>query len=306
MRTSIVTRSVIAVASLAISSAALAITPATATTTPSTASSITRDMVLTHAAHLRHMDETGGSPTFAEQRGLWRLVELACDFEEEGNNWFITATRNAPQSAEGPVDGLMVTARLAEFDDQGNGSERQCTFVALATKDPAAELSGDVSMNLGIVKGGDVPQGTYDTKILTSKASGNVYVTPAFNSSEYVLFGSFTAAGATTRTTSTTTNKTVVTPKSAAVKEAAKKAYDTKLKTARKVYTKALKKAGKSKASKRKKMKAAANKVYNEKKATAKAAYTKAIATTSEIVPTTITHVENGDPFSLNATLRVR
>lgn len=292
MRTSILARSVIAIASLAIGSAALVAAPATA----ATSSGVTREMVLTLTKDVRAAKAANVAYPFMVGRTINRMASRVCDFHFDRGNWHLGWSIEAI-NAGSSVDGVLISIRLSDAadDKQEFPVRRQCTFAALTTTDARFALSGNATITAlsQTPSAGSGPAATLTT--VKSALADDVFVTEPLDGLPPSTFVSatFSSTGNATRPVNVTTNVKVAISKSAAVKKAAKNAYDKKLKTAKKTYTKALKKAGKSK-----KIKAAAKKVYNKKKATAKTAYTKAIATTFKIVPRTIASAENR-PFSV-------
>ncbi len=266
MRKSVLSRSLIAIASLAVASATLAAVPATA----ATASGITRDQVLAATAAARVDNPAIDPGEFAPigSRAIRVLANRACAVDPDSELVYFGSTM--PTQAGDDADGLLVSAVIMDLSDlMGGGPSgpegRLCTFGALATADPSFSLSGTATLN-------------YQTTS-THSLSGDAYVTPARSFKIADLEGieegtlglpSFSASGNATKTTPVK----VSTPKTTKQRQAAKKAYSKALKLAKKSYIKANKKAEDSK-----KKKAAAKKAYSKKKATAKAKYKKATAT---------------------------
>lgn len=295
MRSSFLSRSVIAAASLAIGSAALAATPANAAST----SGITRDMVLTATAGVRAAANTDDGWSFATGRAIDRIVSRACGMEFDSENHLDGVQAN-PVTA-GNVDGIFLSANVHEYNDAGEGSRRQCTFAVLTTTDTNFVLSGNASVSVT-----SQPYSESEvvlplaTTTATPTLAGDVFVTGPIMTPEataVVTAASFSAAGNATRPFTVTTQQKVATPKSKAAKKAAKKSYSKKLKSAKKAYTKAIDKAGKNKSKK-----AAAKKAYAAKRAAAKTAYDAAVAT-SKVITVTTPQAENR-PFSVNAALQ--
>lgn len=290
MRASILSRSVIAIASLALGSAALAATPATAATPPSTS----RDLILSIASDVRAADVAGVEYPIPTFRRINRLIERGCGFELDGLNEIDFALVR-PAEPAGPVaDGLIVMAWLTEYDDGAHETHRTCTFAALATTNAAFSLGGDVELT---IEAYDNDAGTFVPPATTSsRMSGDTFLTPARNlpGPLSLVAASFAATGSATRPFYVTKTEKVPTPKTTKQIKAAKKTYNKKKAAAKKAYNKAVKKAGKSK-----KQKTAALKAHNKKKAAAKVAYKKAIAR-FKIVTTTTGHSETR-PFTLGA-----
>lgn len=286
MRTSVLSRSLIAATGLAVAAATLASVPASA------APGVTRGQVLAAAAAVRADGAaTLGTKSASTNRTLRTLSNQVCAVDHSAEA-VVLPIAIATQAGE-QADGLMVGAVIVDLSviisffnatpepTLGDLSElesempnpdtigRLCVFGALAATDVSSSLSGTATLDL-------LGASSYNL-------SGDVYVTPARNlryselmtllsgssEAEFTL-PSFKATGNATKVTPTK----VSTPKTTKQKKAAKKAYDKALKSAKKSYTKALKKAGDSK-----KKKSAAKKAYSKKKATANAKYRSAIAT---------------------------
>lgn len=268
MNTSIAHRSVVALASLAIGSVVLAATPATA----ATPEGVTRQTVLAAAQEARDGDA---------QSLVDELVLAVCAVKE-GERF----ERNAdPVDRSAAVDGLLVNAQISDGSKEG----RYCVFAALAPTTPSATMSGTVTISdPGVI------EATFSAAqaLQTSDLSGDVFVTEPID----IGAGRLTASASGTVVSASASDTAItrlVTPKTTQQKKAAHKAYDRKVSAAKKVYAKALKKAGSS-ASK----KAAAKKVFRAKKSTALSAYRKATAGTLT-VNSTSTPVTRTTPFEV-------
>lgn len=271
MRSSLLNRSVVAVASLAIGSVALAATPATA----ATPSGITRDMVLTAAAGART-----ATPTAAQSAAITDVLKRGCGIGPEDLSLPLQPKAVA---AGDDADGVVLTAFVYSGPTQG-----LCTIGAFATVDASFQLSGTATITSRAINAADAPR----TTDFSGPLSGDVYVTPRTDPSG--TFATVSAAGNATKTTTTTTTSKVADKKTKAQKKAAKKKYDKRIKAAKKAYKKALVKAKSSKSKK-----AAAKKTYKAKRANAKAIYRKSIAG-FKLVTRTTTNTENR-PFSVTA-----
>lgn len=279
MRSSVLSRSVVAIATLALGSAVLASVPASATTS----ADVTRGQVLNAAQLVRTDPGTGtGNPMEsapATSKALRVLANRACavDHDEE------VAIYNfgLPVAPGGSADGLIVMAQIIDPSEGSLQSGRVCIFGALAAAKGSTTLAGTAKLTTDAAR--------------TYRLSGDVYVTPArsfeFDYSQPeaeppfdVQDLAFTATGTATTLTKVTTTKTIKTPKTKAQKKSAKKKYNQALASAKKSYKKALKKAGSSKSKK-----AAAKKAYSKKKASAKKTYQKRIATSKVTTVTTVT-----------------
>jgi len=270
MRTSLLSRSVIAVATLGIGSAALAVTPATA----ATASGVTRDQVLTVVNGIRAAEASNDYIVPADvSRALRALVYKTCDIvsdEDEG-----AEIRDVqPLTAGDDAQGVLVTARV--YRNFSNTAD--CTFVAVATSDTSSALSGTATVKgtrnlFDEATDSYVPTPVTQTTALSGDAyTSPVIITPSYNN-DYLYDTSAAAAGNATKTTEVAVSKHVKDKKTKSEKKKAKAKYEKKIKSIKKSYAKALDKAGKSKSKK-----AAAKKAYKAKRAAAKAAYKYAIA----------------------------
>jgi hypothetical protein len=280
MRTTILTRSVVALATLAVGSVALAATPANA----AAANGVTRDQVITAVNGVRAADANDTGPSAATSRALKAIVYRGCDVlpdEDESaagiEVWPVTTASHA--------DGLMITAEIS----RGFGNQ-DCTIAAFATADPTFQLSGTVAIS-GAAYGVPAPA---PTVLLSQTLSGDAFVTNALDTATINPSSlRASATGNAVKTTKVATTKKVADKKSTSEKKAAKKAYSKSLTSAKKSYAKALDKAGKSKSKK-----AAAKKAYSKKRTAAKAKYRIAIAD-FRIVKSTTTVTETPRPFSI-------
>ncbi|MBD8608494.1 hypothetical protein IFT73_16680 [Aeromicrobium sp. CFBP 8757] len=257
MRSSLLTRSAVAVASLAIGSVALAAAPASADTTTGTS----REAVLTVADQIRNDNR------FAD--GNLALVEKICGIGEKDGRDIELRTTNQPEG----VDGFIAEAFV---DPADNSPSRTCTFAGFATEKSSSTMSGTATLA--------EQQFSSSAAAPTSHAytlSGDVYVTAPVTDLSYG-YGIATASGNVTVTQAkTTTSSRVVTPKSTERKRAAYKAYNRTIDTAQAKLSKALKKADGNSSKK-----AAARKAYAARKKAAKATLHRALAGTLTIVVT--------------------
>jgi hypothetical protein len=253
MRSSLLSRSVIAAASLAIGSVALAAVPATA----ATPTGVTREAVLSLASAARAgtVDPAAANDVLTKECGL-----------ETGESF---GTTFAPQvttiTPVAVVEGVIVTGTVVVAD----APTRECVVGLVAPKDPNTQLSG--TANLSVTS--PIPPAAAPPQQTT--VSGDVSATTIRDAAPgFIISGaSYAANGSATTTTSVTETVKVKDTKSKAQKKAAKKKYDKRVKAAKKAYKKALGKAGSSKSKK-----SAAKKVYKAKRASAKAKYKRAIA----------------------------
>lgn len=244
MRSSLLTRSAVTVATLAIGSVTLAAAPASADTVGTS-----RLTVLSIADGER----TGGP--FSNDDDVDALVEKVCAIGDAEYYYGISPTYEA-----NGVDGFLVQAavRIGDTDVASN-----CTFAAFAATRPSSTMSGTATISLRepavidaerLVAADAAPRHDF-------ALSGEVYVTAPVDDIGYEDAAIATASGAVTTTeASTSTTSRVVTPKSTERKRAAYKAYNRTLDKAQAKLAKALKKAdGSSK-------KTAARKAYAARK----------------------------------------
>ncbi len=278
MRSTLLSRSVIAVASLAIGSVALAAAPATA----ATPSGITRDAVLTLAAAAR-ADATAASTRAAARDILGRECALTAgeSITTIESGFFVTTVTAVTPSTT--ADGVSISG----FVSSGGTPVRQCVVGVIAPTAPGFALSGQATLSVTTTAAPAQAQSTL---------SGDVSVTAVNNLPNItgVTGSSYSASGATSKTSTVRTSTKVKDRKTTKEKKAAKKKYDKKLKALKKSYKKALGKAGSSKAKKR-----AAQKSYSAKKKTAKATYRYAIAGYKIVTKTK--KVTESRPFSVTA-----
>lgn len=265
MRTSILTRSVISIASLAIGSVALVAAPAVA----SAPSGVTRDLVL--AALHGARDGVEGNPP---ARVLADAVCKPLAGEVRGTTLFRTV------DDPGEVDGILVQA---DYTDSTSESFRLCSFAAFVPTSPYDGLSGTATIGDDLARGESVSS--------QATLSGDVSIVGPV---EGVSRLSVNAEGAVIRTTTSTTDTSrTITPKTTQQKKAAKKTRDRTVSAAKKAYAKAMRKAGSSSAKK-----AAAKRAYVAKKKAANATYRAARAGTLTI-GTTTTATTTSSPFSV-------
>jgi hypothetical protein len=272
MRTSILSRSVIAVATLAVGSAVFAAVPATA----ATQNGVTRQEVLTAAAALRADGATQIDPSASTETALLALARKVCG--PTAQNPYAS-----PVETPGSVDGLTVTSMvdLGTEDEGGFTPFDTCSFTAVATVGAGTTFSGESrvytnSFN-GIIGGGPIITAqagpSYSDTIY--QLSDDVFVSPPQTISNGLTFAGFDANGLVKSPTSkrVLTSVKIADKKSKAEKRAAKKAYVKRIKVIKKSYAKAKRKAGKSA-----EKKAIARMKYVTRRATTKSAYAYAVA----------------------------
>lgn len=259
MRTSILSRSVIAVATLAVGSAVFAAVPATA----ATYNGITRTEVLAATNEARAAFMSEGDPTTP---AVTALAAKACGVPAAQVRFALPSPVQTPDS----VDGLSVSAFLQVAPtDQENSFDRSCTFSAIAALGAKTTLAGEAV----VITDSFNSEATTTTE--TYALSGDVFASPAVLSSDSFNGTTIAASGIATGAPSAAvlTKVKKFDKKSKADKRAAKKAYSKRLKAIKKVYKKALKKAGSSQSKK-----AMAKNTYKARRSSAKQAYRYAIA----------------------------
>jgi mRNA-degrading endonuclease RelE of RelBE toxin-antitoxin system len=279
MRTTVLSRSVVAVASLAIGSAALAAVPATA----ATPSGVTRDQVLAATNGLRAAISSGNDVTPATIKALRAIVYRACAVNSDDGE-LLYAVDGRPTGAGASADGL---AAYGQIYNAADGTVRQCAVGAVASTTTTHVLSGTVSLSAKVDPGAQ-------NRVVATALSGDVAVTApiiAAGSETFTGDPALTASGAATQTIKVPA-KTVKDKKTSKEKKAAKKKYAKKLASLKKSYDKAVKRAGSSKS-----RKAAAKKTYTAKKKAAKATYRYAIANYRIVKKATTT--QDVRPFSI-------
>jgi hypothetical protein len=250
MHTSILTRTVISVASLAIGSVALAAAPASA----DTPAGITREAVLKVASDARFVGGPFGSELDPAAQAL---VEKVCGLPSSAK----AQVRLDPGTDQDGVDGFLARAVVEGTEETAS---RTCTFAAFATSEPFSSMSGTANIS---AQQPDLIEFRAAAPSHDYALSGDVYVTAPVDDIGFNDFADATASGTVTRTEAArTTTSRVITPKTTARKAAARKAYQRTIDKAQAKLAKALKKAGNSSSKK-----AAARKTYAARKKAAKA-----------------------------------
>jgi hypothetical protein len=280
MRTTFLSRSIIASAALAVGAAALAAVPATA----ATPSGITREMVLTAADGIRAAYSSGDAPSLATTKAVRAIVHRACAVDADGGELIDQGSLTGlPVQAGGSADGLAAGAQIFNVLTE---TSRSCIVGVVTSTTPGYDLSGTATLSATASPGNQV-------RTVTTPLSGDVSTTaPLVNGAGgFSGMATFTTSGAATRTTAVPA-KTVKDKKTKAEKKAAKKKYAKRLVAAKKAYAKALKRAGGS-TTKR----AAAKKAYSAARRSAKAKYRYATADYRIVKKATTT--TDSRPFSL-------
>lgn len=192
---------------------------------------------------------------------------------------------NIVDSGRGPFSALVSSD--INVDDNTASYEQTCNFaLILAADDDATTFDG--SYTFSALGGTPAP-------VVSGPVSGDVVTTsPVFTTVDEYAEARLAASGTTSTLSPAqrTVVDTVVTPRSAQAKKAAKKKYATSVKAAKKKYAK----AGKTKKAK---------KVLTRQTAAAKRAYRKAIAPTTTRINRVESYVAR-TPWSINGTLDER
>jgi hypothetical protein len=286
MRRSILSRSVVGIATLAIGSIALAATPATAAT-----AGVSRDQVLTAVDGVRTSQSTQSQLSVPASKALRAIVNQGCDVSAaDGDS--VRLGDLFPTNAGDDADGLLMRVVV---DNDFDNSSRNCTIAAFASTAPTFTLSGTATITGARYNPTIPPLGEYDppSTLLSQQMSGDAFVTDAVDNTGVDAFSlSAAASGNAAKTTTTTTSVKVKDKKSRAEKKKARASYVKRIKTAKKSYATALDKAGSSKS-----RRAAAKTAYKARRAAAKAAFRYAVAGHRLVRKTTST-TENR-PFSV-------
>lgn len=280
MRTSVLSRSIVAAAALAAGSTALAAVPATA----ATPSGITRDMVVTAANGIRASYSSTDDPSAATITAVRAIVNRACAVDADAGEFVDkNSLIGVPGQAGGSADGLAAGAQIINVLTD---TARSCIVGVVTSTTPGYDLSGSATISVTVTPG-NTP------RTVTTALSGDVATTTPIltGSGEFGNTVTFSASGAASRTTSVPA-KTVKDTKSKAEKKAAKKKYEKRLKAAKKAYAKALDKAGSSKTKK-----ATAKTTYSAARRTAKAKYR--YATADYRIVKKATKTTDARPFNL-------
>lgn len=258
MRSSLLCRSVVAVASLAVGSAVLAVVPAGA----AAPAGLTRAMVLTAADSARRAVAQGTPPDQAGTDAASLIAFFGCNLDVNETVLFAAAK---PVVTPGSADGVVVSAVLV---NSATSSGRYCYVSAVVTRTAGSRLSGTSTMRI------DPSTANTPDRVVQTALSGDVSVSaPVYVPQPANTPTTLTAQGSALRPYTAVETIKVADKKTRSQKKRAKKTYEKRLKAAKKTYRKALKKAGRSATKK-----AAAQKSYSATKKAAKARYRYAIA----------------------------
>lgn len=299
MRTSILSRSTVAAAALAIGSITLAAAPATA----DTPSGIDRASIVSVLDAARD-NQSNGNYTEADQAALDKLTEKACGYTTTDALYPHGAYFNFFKRNSG-ADGAIVSVELHENVEGGGYTHRWCTFGVVVTVDKDAKLSGQATLTLTPRPAdteGPVFEAAAADDSTTGQLTGNAFVSADITRSDSDYYNNysaidFTAAGAATTSKSATDQRKIWDHKSKVEKKAAKVKYDKRIAKAKKAYAKALDQAGSNSAKK-----AAAKKAYLAKRAETKTKYDYAVWNYRYVTNTKT--VTQSTPFNLTASAR--
>ncbi|MBD8608496.1 hypothetical protein IFT73_16690 [Aeromicrobium sp. CFBP 8757] len=300
MRTSILSRAAVAVATLAIGSVTLAAAPATA----ATPAGIDRASIVSVLDAARSYQSNGGGYTEAEQAALDKLTETVCGYTTTNDLYPHGAYFNFFKQNSG-ADGAIVSVELHENIEGGDYTHRYCNFGLVVTADKDAKLSGQATLTLtprpADTEGPIIANAAADDST-TGQLSGNAFVSTSITRDENEFFSNysavdFTAAGAATTSKTVTDQRKIWDHKSKVEKRAAKAKYDKRIAKAKKAYAKALDRAGSNSAKK-----AAAKKAYLAKRAETKVKYDYAVWNYRYVTNTKT--VTQSTPFNLTASGR--
>ena len=313
MRTSLLSRSVVALATLGISSAALAAVPASA----ASPAAVTRQQVLAVMDAFRN--EAAGNWDDLEglksaQRALFGITSTVCGVQIDAEQYDYYRGEARPILAK-QAEGLLVSIDVSQFSDDQSAGYRLCSFAVLAASEDGATLGGQATIGyVPVPPAPPTPPGEEDPSEqpapvappapVTTTLSGDVFTAPVLNFSSEDQFDwigvSFAADGTATTKTPALVTKKVWDKKSTSEKKAAKKKYVKRLKAAKATYKRAL---GKAKGDTSKK--AAAKQAYRKQRADATTKYKYAIwnyryvkvsDTRTDIRPFTVRARTGGNP----------
>jgi hypothetical protein len=268
MRSSFLSRSVLAAAALAVGGA-LAAPPAGA----ATPSGVTASTVVSAALLTRAGPPPGSSELAPEAlRATEDILLRSCDLKpgETVDDFFAE-----PVQTGNLTDGLLAAAFI---DDTVADTSRICLVGATAVKNASSTLSGTATLTADVVRGSDeTPSPTTATSVL----SGDVVVTGPISvpDTDTIERAMFTATGSTVE--QATQTYTIHLKKTVREKRHAKRLYTNSVKKALKTYQKAIKKAGTSTTRKK-----AAKKAYTARKKVASAKYKKYVASRKTVTRT--------------------
>lgn len=271
MSISFLTRSAVAVASLAIGSAVLAAAPASA----AGSTDVTRGEILEAYASRGFLAE----PTDADLL----LVQKVCGDAVPSDDYYSMT----PNQTSSGVDGVLVQAYVP---GEGEAPPTFCTFAAFAPDEAAATMSGTATISPSqLTLNATAADATYTL-------SGDAYVTEPITDEEFIFSASVSASGDVVKTLAATTTKTrVSTPKSTQVKKAAFRTYQRSVSKAKAAYKKSVAKAGTSSGKKK-----AARATYKARTKAAKAKLHIAWSSDKKTV-VTVTPNTSRTPFTFDA-----
>lgn len=269
MRTSTLVRSISAVVGATLALGTLAVTPAGA----ATPNGITREAALTVIQGYR----TGPLPAWGPGQPpevLWAahdMFERSCKLAPgETIDYFEAEPVTTVRSA----DGMLAYAFLVDADGEDT---RTCLIGVTASTASNSTLTGSSTVSVDVYRGSD---SVVTPLTSTSTQKGDVFVTEAISvpSSDEISRAMFSSAG--NFVDDRNLRVKTFTSRTWGERNAAKKAYDKRLKASKKAYAKAMKKAGANKSKKAK-----AKTTYKRKRAKARATYRAALRPAAKLVP---------------------
>lgn len=285
MRTTILSRVVIAVATIGISAGVLAATPTHA------AGGVARALVLDASIAIGAEAPNTRPDRYAPstKQALRALTNPVCGVDTSSE--LVVTTNAAPTESADGAEGLTVIASIMALNGAlPEDQMRICAFGAIATQNAAFSLNGTATLDYGRTVVSRLSGGTTVTGPIHIKLS------PAPDAPAPPMVLTFATHGSASHTTTTARTVRVPDPKSKAAQKAAKATYTQALAAAKKKYKKALTKAGSSTTKK-----TAAKRAYAAKKKSLKASYTFVVANYAFVKQTQ--RSTSTAPFQLNAVI---
>lgn len=265
-------RAVAGLAIAAVTSSALAL-PASAQDSATSDRAALEAFAATHAAGRYSAADLTNEGTNID--GIEALADSVCETSQADPSADLVLV-DYQDTGVGP-EAFTVSADV-NIDDDPSTREVTCNFAALLTDD-GTTFNGTYSFTVG----SDLD----DDETESGPVSGDLIgIGPIFTNAEEYAQGVLTASGNQLTPSQRVVNVPTTTAKTPAQVASAKRAYNTKVKAAKKAY----KKAGKSKKAK---------KAYKNKLAKAKTAYRKAIAPTAGVIAQPQAFVATF-PYSIN------
>ncbi|KQX74237.1 hypothetical protein [Aeromicrobium sp. Root472D3] len=254
MRSSLLSRALIAVASSSVASAALAVAPATAATPSGT----TRDAVLSLASAAR---ADASAPSRTTRTAAAQVLTRECGLASGESVDVADVNFVRAVTPIAGVDGVYLDAEVRN----GLTVLRECALGLVAPTADGATLTGTATLD--VVAGDSIQQAP------SVPLSGDVSVIVLTNATRFSDGFSYTATGRASRTVTTTTTDRVRVEPTANARTRARNTYDASAQKARKAYKKAVEKADGSA-----RKKASAKRAYRARIVAARTTYAKAVA----------------------------